>query len=256
MRLEQIEQGTCHYFGGLVQVFELELFIRSMTVRFEAAWTCAVEHGRDARGTVVACVGVERHPMRLDLFTQHSRAHSRGSRRPALLVRERHERLGQQNAAERLRLSPAICPPTFAAPVSGVASTSAGFSSGMMRRSSAEDLTLIRHDVGIDAAFDQPDHQRRRLSMPGSGANRGIRLAQRVQIGEQAVGRFQRVDSLVRLRRVPRFAAHVHFEMNAAVVRGRDGVGEAGAIARSPVCLRPAQSATPGRSSHLLLRHK
>ena len=86
---------------------------------------------------------------------------------------------------------------------------------------------VVRHHVGVDAAVDQADHQRRRADARRRRAHRGIRLAQRVEIRKDAVGGFERIDAFFGLRRMTGFAEHLDLDMQAAVVRRRDAVGKA-----------------------------
>ena len=85
----------------------------------------------------------------------------------------------------------------------------------------------IRNDVRVDAAFDQADDERRMRDAGHARADRRVRRAERIEAGQDAVRGLQRVDAALRLGRVARTSAHVDFEMQAAVVRRRDRVGEA-----------------------------
>ena len=59
--------------------------------------------------------------------------------------------------------------------------------------------------------------------MPGTfGAYRGVALAQRVEVAQEPVGGFERIDAALGLGRVARASDDLDFEMQAAVVRRGD----------------------------------
>ena len=66
--------------------------------------------------------------------------------------------------------------------------------------------------------------------MPGTFETRRlVALAQRVERGQQLRRRFERIDAGIGPRRMRGFALDPHLEMQAAIVRDDDAVGEAGA---------------------------
>ena len=99
---------------------------------------CAVRRRRarsESRGRIEPRIRVDRHAVRLH-FLAHDRRRMAGDGRDELLLpRDGHERNGQQDPADRCSVMPGHLAADSRIWRVSVASASAGFSSGMMRRS-------------------------------------------------------------------------------------------------------------------------
>ncbi len=87
----------------------------------------------------------------------------------------------------------------------------------------------VGHHVGVDAAGDQPDVELGRADAGRAALDARELLSLRVERREDRVRRFERIGAGLGHGRVGLAAAHGDFEMQAAIVRGHDRVGEAGA---------------------------
>jgi hypothetical protein len=186
----------------------------------------AVKNGRHADGRVMARVGVDRHAVRQQRLADDRVAVARDRRDQLLLPRNRHEGRRQQNARHvdadtrplRAELTDLACQRRL----------------DLRRRFLGNDAAIdaepdvVRDHVGVDAAFDQPHHERRRADARRRRAHGCVRFAQRVEIRKNAIRGLQRVDPLVGLRCVTGFADDLDLDMQAAVVRRRDAVGKSG----------------------------
>ncbi len=122
-----------------------------------------------------------------------------------------------------------------------------------MRRSSRIS-DAVGHDVGVDAAADQPDRQLRAADPLDLRAALRQARAPGVQRGQDRGRRLQRVDAGRRHRGVRRAADHLDLQMQAAVMRVDDGVGKPGADRQvRPRDALPQQPGRPDLAAHLLV---
>ena len=90
------------------------------------------------------------------------------------------------------------------------------------------ELDVVWHDVGVDAALDEADDQRRAVNALDLGFHRPIAAPQAVEVGLYAVGRLHCVIAGIRASGVRRLADNLDLEVKRAIVGGGDAVGKAG----------------------------
>ena len=198
-----------------------------MRVRFaERARPRAVEHDRNARRRVVARVGVKRDAGHRHLDAQDLLGVALNCGRDPIRARLRRQRLGQQKLPHLdldLRIVPGRSRDQLA---------QFGFDFGvvLLRNHATVDAKdyLIRDHVGVDAALDQSDVQRRRDDACRARAYARERRPMGIKRGENGIACFERVDAGLRHGGMRLLARNGHLEMQTAVMRGDHRIGKAG----------------------------